>query len=138
MIYGGDDDEPNGTYRAHPHHRQPDQETSPVDSQPHIPARLCFSPTILQEATLVSEENDANDERFKTIVVPIGQNRLRTNDMQKPLDDVCRFGQTFLLDNVKTERIDEEQTIYIRPQIPDDDVLIINHIKPTNNDLRPT
>jgi len=143
LIYGGDDDEPNGTYRAHPpahhhHHRQLGPETSLVDSQPHIPARLCFSPTILQEPTIVSEENEANDERFKTIVVPIAQNRLRTNDMQKPLDDVRRFGQTFLLDNVKTEQIDKEQTIYIRPQIPDDDVLIINHIKPANNDPRPT
>jgi hypothetical protein len=61
-----DDDEPNGTYRA-PYHRYrshllvPQRETLLIDSQPKIPARLCFSPTILQNTT-VSPEDDINEE----------------------------------------------------------------------------
>ena len=57
-------------------------------------------------------------------------------DIKKPLDDARRFGQTFLLDIVKTEQIDEEQqqqNIYIRPKISDDDVLIIDSTKPTSS-----
>jgi hypothetical protein len=45
--------------------------------------------------------------------------------MKKPIDDTRRFGQTFLLDIVKTEQIDGDQIDYIRPAIPDDDVLVI-------------
>ena len=46
-------------------------------------------------------------------------------DLKKPVDDNRRFGQTFLLDIVKTEQIDDDQNDYIRPTITDDDVLII-------------
>jgi hypothetical protein len=45
--------------------------------------------------------------------------------MKKPIDDNRRFGQTFLLDIIKTEQIDVDQNDYIRPTIPDDDVLVI-------------
>lgn len=45
--------------------------------------------------------------------------------MKKPIDDTRRFGQTFLLDIVKTEQSDGDQNDYIRPTIPDDDVLVI-------------
>jgi hypothetical protein len=45
--------------------------------------------------------------------------------MKKPIDDNRRFGQTFLLDIVKTEQIDVDQNDYIRPTIPDDDVFVI-------------
>jgi hypothetical protein len=83
------DDEPNGTYRARNQHYRshlpvPQPETSLIDSQPNIPARLCFSPTILQDATILPEENineqsssenENNEERFKTILLRIDQNR---------------------------------------------------------------
>ena len=88
------DDEANGTYRAPNQHYQlylpvPQGERSLIDSQPNIPARLCFSPTILQDATFTPEdnlneqslyENEKNEERFKTILVPIDQNRTRKID----------------------------------------------------------
>jgi hypothetical protein len=41
------------------------------------------------------------------------------------MEDNRRFGQTFLLDIVKTEQIDDDQNNYIRPTIPDDDVLVV-------------
>jgi len=90
MIDGGDDDEPNGTYRARNQYYQshlsvPQPKRSLIDSQPNIPARLCFSPTILQDATISPEDNmneqslsfdnDNNEERFKRILLPIDQNR---------------------------------------------------------------
>jgi hypothetical protein len=81
-------DEPNGTYRAHneyyhSHLLVPLPETSLIDSQPNIPARLCFTPTILQEADedaneQSSSENENNEERFKTILLRADQNRTRS------------------------------------------------------------
>jgi hypothetical protein len=61
-----DDYEANGTYRAvnqhyHSHLRVPQRETLLTDSQPHKPARLCFSPTILQDGT-IAPEDDMNEE----------------------------------------------------------------------------
>lgn len=47
--------------------------------------------------------------------------------MKKPFDDPRRFGQTFLLEIVKTEQIVEEENIYTRPNIPDDDVLVVSN-----------
>lgn len=41
-----------------------------------------------------------------------------------------RFGQTFLLDTIKTEKLGYDQTEYIRPTIPDDDVQIILYHDP--------
>jgi hypothetical protein len=85
-----DDNEPNGTYRApnqhyYSHLAVPQPETSLIDSQPNLPARLCFSATILQDATISPEDNvneessstdnEKNEERFKTILLPIDQNR---------------------------------------------------------------
>ena len=79
-------DEPNGTYRAvdqryHSQFVNAQPETSLLDSQPNIPARLCFSPTILQEPTTAVGENMdeqsmyENDERFRTILLPVDRNR---------------------------------------------------------------
>lgn len=87
MIDG--DDEPNGTYRAlHPRYYSqlvvPPPDASLLDSQPNIPARLCFSPTILHEPTMAVGENVneqsscENDERFRTMLVPIDRNRRST------------------------------------------------------------
>lgn len=81
-----DYDEPNGTYRApnqyyHSHLPLPPPDISLLDSQPNIPARLCFSPTILQEATILPEDNadesslSDHEERFKTVIIPRDQNR---------------------------------------------------------------
>ena len=93
-----DDDEPNGTYRAgnqnfgsHLYINQP--ETLLIDSQPNIPARLCFSPTMLQEATQLPEddvyersssssnysESQSHRGTVKTLLLPIDQNRTRMN-----------------------------------------------------------
>lgn len=45
-----------------------------------------------------------------------------------------RFGQTFLLDNIKTEQIDNvDYNQYKRPAIPDDDVLIVKNINPSEH-----
>jgi hypothetical protein len=89
-----DDYEPNGTYRApiqhyHSHLPVPQPETSLIDSQPNLPARLCFSPTILQDATISPEDNineqlspsSDNEERCKKILLPIDQNR--TSKLEK-------------------------------------------------------
>jgi hypothetical protein len=85
-----DDDEPNGTYRAPNQHyhshllvTQPDRLL--IDSQPKLPTRLCFSPTILQDATdsadddnheqSSSSNNENNEQPIRTILLPIDQNR---------------------------------------------------------------
>ena len=90
------DDEPNGTYRArnqnfHSHLYVNQPETFLIDSQPNIPARLCFSPTMLQEATQLPEDdvheqssNNSDSESphrgtVKTLLLPIDQNRTRMN-----------------------------------------------------------
>lgn len=92
-----DDYEANGTYRApiqhyHSHLPIPQPDTSLIDSQPNIPARLCFSPTILQDPTISHEDNineqssddddddDNNEERFKTVLIPIDQNQTSKYD----------------------------------------------------------
>ena len=75
-------EEPNGTYRAgnqryHSQFLLAQPEVSLLDSQPNIPARLCFSPTILQDPTTavggenVDEQSPCeNDERFRTMLLP--------------------------------------------------------------------
>ncbi len=52
-------------------------------------------------------------------------------DRQNPMDDARRFGQTFLLDIVKTEQMNNGQNDYIRPAIPDDDVLVVDNTSPS-------
>jgi hypothetical protein len=107
------DDEPNGTYRDpnqhyHSHLPVPQHETSLIDSQPNIPARLCFSPTILQDATISPEENineqslSENEERFKTILVPIDQNR--TSELDKDWHSIVGIISIFLCRYEKTYR----------------------------------
>ncbi|CAF1093902.1 unnamed protein product [Rotaria sordida] len=155
-------DEPNGTYQAPPNQQyhsyltvtQP--ETLLIDSQRNIPARLCFTPTILHDAT-VSPEDDINEQSssssssslnheknkktINTIFSSLDQNR---TNIQKTIEDTHRFGQTFLLDIIKTEQINDDQNKYKRPTIPDDDVLVVadtnllvissQHISHTTND----
>ncbi|CAF0974640.1 unnamed protein product [Adineta steineri] len=153
-----DNDEPNGTYRApnqycHSHLCVNQPETFLIDSQRNIPARLCFSPTILQDVTDLPEDdtheqssssppsskNEKNEESMHKILLPVNQNRTNIKQIQQ---DKHRFGQTFLLHNVKTEQVDNDQNEYIRPTIPDDgddDVLVIadtkqsEHIPHTTN-----
>ncbi|CAF0857254.1 unnamed protein product [Adineta ricciae] len=150
-----DDDEPNGTYRAgnqnfcsHLYVNQP--ETLLIDSQPNIPTRLCFSPTMLQEATQSSDDNvherslspssnysESEHHRgtIKTLLLPIDQNRTH---VKQYIEDTRRVGQTFLLDVVKTEQqFDHIQREYIRPTIPDDDVMIINATKQFKSTAEP-
>ncbi|CAF1108131.1 unnamed protein product [Rotaria sordida] len=155
-------DEPNGTYQAPPNQQyhsyltvtQP--ETLLIDSQRNIPARLCFTPTILHDAT-VSPEDDINEQSssssssslnheknkktINTIFSSLDQNR---TNIPKTIEDTHRFGQTFLLDIIKTEQINDDQNKYKRPTIPDDDVLVVpdtnllvissQHISHTTND----
>lgn len=154
-----EDDEPNGTYRAtHPYfHAQLLVAQAPrilIDSHPNIPARLCFSPTMIQdvselpgndshESTSPSAYEHEQQSRgmVKTLLLQIDQNRTRMHerrvmncaipsltlaDVKHFIDDNRRFGQTFLLDVVKTEQIPNgKRTEYIRPMIPDDDVVLL-------------
>lgn len=57
----------NGTYRAvnqqydaHLTITQPD--TLLMDTQPNIPARLCFSPTILQDVSASHNDDESNEQ----------------------------------------------------------------------------
>ena len=90
-----DDDEPNGTYRAHnPYYHSHLLVTQPgrlmIDSQPNIPTRLCFSPTMIQDASeLPGDETresspsatphreETNRGTIKTLLLQIDQNRTR-------------------------------------------------------------
>ncbi|CAF4215888.1 unnamed protein product [Rotaria socialis] len=138
------DDEANGTYRA-PHRQYHSYlavtQPNPLltDTQPNIPTRLCFSPTMLQDAT-VSNEDDTNNKTsssstnennkvlMNAIFTSLDQNR--TNIKQFTRDN-HHFGQTFFLDTLKTEQSGDDQKIYKRPTIQDDDdVVIIDEIHP--------
>ena len=41
------------------------------------------------------------------------------------MEDTRRFGQTFLIDTVKTEQINDDRNKYIRPTIQVNDVLVV-------------
>jgi hypothetical protein len=77
-----DNDDPNGTYRAranHYHHLYLPERTL-IRSQPHIPARLCFSPTILQDATVspegdIDESSSDNEKPIRKFLQPVDQNQ---------------------------------------------------------------
>jgi hypothetical protein len=45
-------------------------------------------------------------------------------DIRKPAEDIRYFGQTFLLDIVKTEQINNDHNQYIRPTISDHNALV--------------
>ncbi|CAF2744583.1 unnamed protein product [Rotaria sp. Silwood2] len=149
-------DESNGTYRAPNQHcrsylavTQP--ETLFIDSQPNIPARLCFTPTILYDRTVSLEDDineqssslshESNKKTINEIFSSLDQNR---TNIRKAIENTHRFGQTFLLDIIKTEQISDDQNKYKRPTIPDDDVLVVTdtnssvisseHISHTTND----
>ena len=102
-------------------------EASPIYSQPNLPARLYFSPTLLLE-----EESEA----IKQILSPVDQNQIRRSQalprsivtlfsiIEKPRVALRRLGQTFVLDRVKTEETHESHDtenidIYMRPKIID-------------------
>ncbi|CAF2257834.1 unnamed protein product [Rotaria magnacalcarata] len=138
------DDEANGTYRA-PHRQYHSylSVTQPnpllTDTQPNIPTRLCFSPTMLQDAT-VSNEDDTNNKTssssnennkvlMNAIFTSLDQNRKNVKQFTR---DNYHFGQTFFLDTLKTEQSGDDQKIYKRPNIQDDDdVVIIGEIRPS-------
>jgi hypothetical protein len=67
----------------------------------------------------------------KKIIVRFQSNFSLDVDNKKSMEDNRRFGQTFLLDIVKTEQIDDDQNDYIRPTIPDDDVLVVVDTNPS-------
>lgn len=95
-------------------------ETIPSYSQPKPPARLYFSPTLLQDDDDEAEES----EIIQPILSTVDQNQ--TNKLNPR-----RFGQTFLLDNVKSEHINKTQDIEnIRPDISDEIPFMI-HCDPT-------
>ncbi|CAF1295782.1 unnamed protein product [Adineta ricciae] len=95
-------------------------EASPSYSQPKPPARLYFSPTLLLD--------DGDSEPVQPVLSTIDQNQ---SINIKPKIATRRFGQTFLLDNVKTEEIDKSQdTENIRPNISDEIPFLI-HSDPT-------
>ncbi len=112
-------------------------ETTPSYSQPKLPARLYFSPTLLQD--------DDEPELIPSVLSTIDQNqtsRNKTNfshssnffpflDNEKPRINPRRFGQTFLLDNIKHEELNEsEDTENLRPKISDEIPFMI-HCDPT-------
>lgn len=122
-------DEANGTYRAMnpPYLHDPlmcQGEMSLLDPQPQIPARLCFSPTILHDPAgspqKYSDEDCSSSTAPEQASVPVIK------------IDRCRFGQTFLLDTIKKESVATTDINYVRPAIPDqdDDVVIIRHVGP--------
>ncbi|UJR23177.1 hypothetical protein I4U23_026196 [Adineta vaga] len=95
-------------------------ETTQSYSQPKLPARLYFSPTLLLD--------DGDSEPIQPVLSTVDQNQ--TINI-KPKIIPRRFGQTFLLDNVKTEEIDESQDAEnIRPKISDEIPFLI-HPDPT-------
>ena len=106
-----DDDEPNGTYRAATGYPRSHAELSLMHCRPNVPARLCFSPTLLHDGTLSPEVGFEAD----AVLLPVDQNQAENR----------RFGQTFLLESVKTENIAHQRLDYQRPAIPDDDVVLI-------------
>jgi hypothetical protein len=53
------------------------------------------------------------------------------------MEDPRRFGQTFLLGIVKTEKINDDQNEYIRPTISDDDVLVVTDTNPSASEHIP-
>ena len=122
-------DDANGTYRAinppYPHDPLVCQgEMSLLDAQPQIPARLCFSPTILHDPAGSPDKHadhesssSTSPERASVPVIKI---------------DRCRFGQTFLLDTIKKESVTANDIDYVRPAIADqdDDVVLILHVGP--------
>ena len=125
-------DEANGTYRANNLQYLHDPlvcqgETSLLDYQPQIPARLCFSPTILHDATGVSPENHAEEESSASSTSSPEHTQIPVIKI-----DRCNFGRTFLLDAIKKEPVTMDNRNYIRPAIPDedDDVVIILQVAP--------
>lgn len=125
-------DQANGTYRAiNPQYLHDplmyQGETSLLDYQPQIPARLCFSPTILHDETGVSSENHAEEDSSSTSTFSPKQAQIPIIKI-----DRCHLGRTFLLDTIKKEPVSMNDRNYVRPAIPDDDddVVIILQVAP--------
>ncbi|CAF3772410.1 unnamed protein product [Rotaria sordida] len=90
-------------------------EITPSYSQPKPPARLYFSPTLLQD----HEES----EPIQNVLSNIDQNQ---TNIEKPKVVSRRFGQTFLLDNIKIEDNNKnEDRENLRPKISDEIPMII-------------
>ncbi|CAF3614172.1 unnamed protein product [Rotaria socialis] len=92
-----------------------DVEMAPSYSQPKPPAHLYFSPTFLQD----NEEL----ELLQPVLSTIDQNQ---TNIEKPKNILRRFGQTFLLDNMRTEEVEEsEDQENLRPKISEEIPMII-------------
>ncbi|CAF2313398.1 unnamed protein product [Rotaria sp. Silwood2] len=78
---------------------------SPMYSQPNLPARLCFSPTLLQ---------DEESESIKNVLSPLDQNQ--TINLVKPKVILHRVHETFLIDYLKKE---ETNDVHLRPKRTD-------------------
>ena len=84
-------------------------DATPSYSQPKLPARLYFSPTLLHD-------DDDEPELIQPVLSTIDQNRSSMKDKSRTIPR--RFGQTFLLDEVKNEELNEsEETENLRPKI---------------------
>ncbi|CAF3347834.1 unnamed protein product [Rotaria sp. Silwood1] len=83
---------------------------SPMYSQPNLPARLCFSPTFIQ---------DEPSESIKNVLSPFDQNQ--TINLVKPRVILHRVNETFLLNHLKTQKTNnsENNNAYIRPKLTD-------------------
>ncbi|CAF1569453.1 unnamed protein product [Rotaria magnacalcarata] len=111
--------EPNDSYHDEvvPIESMPtnDIEMAPSYSQPKPPAHLYFSPTFLQD----NEEL----ELLQPVLSTIDQNQ---TNIEKPKNIPRRFGQTFLLDNMNTEEVEEsEDQENLRPKISEEIPMII-------------
>jgi len=95
-------------------------EATPSYSQPKLPARLYFSPTLLQD--------DEEPEIIQPVLSTIDQNK---TNIEKRKMISRQFGQTYLLDNIKNEEINRTQDIEnLRPKISDEIPFLI-HCDPT-------
>ena len=116
----------------------PEAENTPSYSQPKPPPRLYFSPTLLLD-------DDDEAEPIQAVLSTVDQNQTSKRRVSlasssppphhlvniKPKMAPRRFGQTFLLDNVKTEEVDESQDAEnIRPEISDE-IPFLFHADPT-------
>jgi len=109
---------------------------SPVFSQPNPPARLYFSPTLLQEEG--EDQVDLEDEEEIEVPAPPVTNLLSPIDQNqsiKPKVALHRLGQTFVLNHLKSEenrqnRRSESNEQFARPTISDDVPILIETESP--------
>jgi len=89
---------------------------TPSYSEPKLPARLYFSPTLLQD------DDENINEPIQPVLSTIDQNQSGSySHLEKSRQASRRLGRTFLLDGLKNEEIDKTQDAEnIRPKISDE------------------